>query len=177
MDIISTFRSRSIKLKSDTGDKPLSRSNTADFGSLVWTFDPNNHYLSPELTELVYNKWIVRVMIINDIVCTLLALAGAPMAVYVGIMTTQMLLIAIPWLILLILSFNRDARGFITSSMDFWIKIVYSESAALLWSILYHHVERKGNLRNLPEWLGRQRGLVVSALHFNRIQSAAHKAP
>lgn len=152
MDIFSTLRSRSIKL--DKCNQPRSRSDTADFGSLVWTFDPNNNYQSLELTELVYNKWIPRMMIIINTVCTVLAFAGAPMAVYVGIWTIYCMVVTAPRLLFLILSFNRDARGFIVRSFDFWIKIVYSELAALMWSILYHQVERKRKLSDLPEWLG-----------------------
>ena len=59
-----------------------------------------------------------------------------------------------PYMMLLILSFNRDACGFLVSSSEFWIKICYAVVNGILHMVLYHQVGRKQRYREIPEWLG-----------------------
>lgn len=63
MDIISSVRSRSINLKSSNRQAPLTRSNTAEYGSLVWKFDAENQYLPPRLMYWLYSKYTLRVVL------------------------------------------------------------------------------------------------------------------
>lgn len=142
MDILSNVRSRSIKLKSIVPTSPLSRSNTADYGSLYWTFDPNNHYLSSKWTKIVFGKLVSRVLILSAIILTIVR-ATAPTWLDDLVSLALIVLLYIPALTLIILSFNRDARGFIMSSSEFWIKVVYAFMRPVLELILYHNVGRK----------------------------------
>lgn len=155
MDIFSSIKSRSINLKSINPSLPFSRSDTAEYGSLVWTFDPSNRYLSAKLTKFTYNKRTVRVMIISFVLAWLIGFSGAPLLVFISLFIVLEVFLWIPFITLLILSFNKDAIGFIIGSSEFWIKIVYSEINAILEFILYHKASRKLNRwRDVPEWIG-----------------------
>lgn len=140
MEVFTSIRSRSIKLKSRTSTNQItsfSRSNTADYGSLYWTFDPNNHYLSPRLTKMVYNKWTLRWWVFSFIVYLLMNAAGVPSWICDGYYAVRNIIFLIPYYTLLILSFNRDACGFLIRSSEFWIKIGYAEVSVILQMILY----------------------------------------
>ena len=152
MDIVSTVRSGSVKLKSNNKASLLSRSNTAEYGSLFWTFDPNNHYLSNELAKLVYSKWVLRIVAASGIwLC--FALAGQ-YVIAMSLLVIFSLFIHIPWNVMVILSFNRDASGIVVRSGEFWIKIIYAAVHVALEIIHYHYVGRKkAALRNVPEFL------------------------
>ena len=158
MDIFSSVRSRSIKLtsrrRSTNLNSSFSRSNTADYGSLYWTFDPNNHLLSSRLTELVYNKWTLRVWVITWIIVPLLTVTGAPKWILAAYFVLRSVIFTTPYFILLILSFNRDACGFLLRSSEFWIKICYAVLNGILRIIFYHQVERHKYADELPGWLG-----------------------
>ena len=143
MEIFSSIRSRSIKLNSKASTNQISsfsRSSTADYGSLLWTFDPDNHYLSRSLTKLVYHKWMFRIWTITTILQFLLT----PTAkwIFFEYNAARSVLFAIPYYIMLILSFNRDAGGFVIRSTEFWIKICYAFSYGILLTILYHQAAR-----------------------------------
>ena len=155
MEIFSSIRSRSIKLNSKASTNQISsfsRSSTADYGSLLWTFDPNNHCLSRSLTKLIYHKWMFRVWAITTTL--LFLLTPAPIWIFLGYNVVRNVLFSIPYYILLILSFNRDAGGFVIRSTEFWIKIGYAFSYGILLTILYQQVARERLANELPEWLG-----------------------
>ena len=130
----------------------FARSNTADFGSLFWTFDPDNHCLSDRLAKLVYHKWTFRLWMISWLIYILLY--AAPLWVQQGYDVARKLLFTIPYWVSLILSFNRDACGFIIRSSEFWIKIGYALFTTILGMVLYHKVGRKQQACESPEWLG-----------------------
>lgn len=144
MDILSFPKSRSIKLTSKNEPRSFSRSNTAEFGSLVWKFDPDNHYLHPKWLHVVYSKRMLLLLVISII--PLFFLDNAPRSLAWGYFDSATVLIWIPYLFLIILSFNRDARTFILKSSEFWIKIAYSIACPILLFILlfihFHFVER-----------------------------------
>ena len=163
MEIFSSIRSRSIKLASRTSTNrsnqtsSFARSNTADYGSLYWNFDPNNHCLSERLTHFVYHKWTIRVWASTWILWWLIGAAGVPTSVYYGYYVVRNMFFSVPYLTLLILSFNRDACGFLIRSSEFWIKICYAIANGALHMILYHQVGRKqatSPQSQMPEWLG-----------------------
>ena len=157
MEIFSSIRSRSIKLTSRTSTNQtssFSRSNTADYGSLYWTFDPNNHYLSPRLTKLVYHKWTIRVWGILWFIAFLVDPEENTSSISTGYSVIRNILFSVPYMISLILSFNRDACGFLVRSSEFWIKICYAVLNGILALILFHEVGRKQRYKDIPEWLG-----------------------
>lgn len=145
MDIVSTNRSRSINLRStnQSSRSSFTRSNTADYGSLYWTFDPDNHYLSIKWTNFVYSKAVFRTLAISFLPFLLIPAAGAPLWVNTLYLVIMYLVLYLPVGTLIILSFNRQATGFIIQSSEFWIKIVYSATRPILGLILYHQVGRK----------------------------------
>ena len=151
MDIAALANSRSINLKSDHGRFPFSRTDTAEFGSLVWKFDPNNHYLHPKWVNLIYSKRIMRLLIGSGILSFIL---GASPAVWCAYVCFISVFFWIPFLVLVILSFNRDARGFIMKSSEFWIKIVYAVAYPSLCFIHYHYVLRLEYNDSMTEYLG-----------------------
>ena len=153
MDVFSTVRSRSIKLNSSNKSSTLSRSNTAEYGSLSWTFDPNNHFLSEKLTRWVYNKWVLRIQAIIGVLLILILLSGQFKILFVSFVIFCVVLF-IPWDVMIILSFNRDAFGFIIRSSEFWIKVIYAVIHQTLEIIHYHQVGRKTSLSDVPELFG-----------------------
>ena len=54
---------------------------------------------------------------------------------------------------MVILSFNRDASGFIVRSSEFWIKIIYGVIEISLEIVYYHHVGRK-IYSDVPDFIG-----------------------
>lgn len=151
MNILSTIRSRSINLKPVRQLSPLTRSNTADFGSLSWTFDQNNHYLSRKLVRMVYNKWMLRAMAISlGLFIFVFADPVIACSYYVIISVT----LWIPFFMLVVLSFNLDALGFLIKSSEFWIKIIYAGLHAILEAILYHQVGKSTTYKDVPEYIG-----------------------
>ena len=152
MDIFSSIRSRSIKLKSNNQSNSLFRSNTAEYGSLVWTFDPDNHYLSPSLTRFVYNKWTIRAVLFTATFIVGIGIFGPPIA-WFSMWLILRIVLYIPYFTLLVLSFNRDARGFVLKTTEFWIKIVYGAVFEILLLILYHQVGRHNSEDTTPEWI------------------------
>lgn len=151
MNILSTIRSRSINLKPVRKLSPLTRSNTADFGSLSWTFDPNNHYLSRDSVRILYNKWVLRAVVVSLI---LFAFAFADPFIMRGYFVIMSVILWIPFDTLVILSFNRDALGFLIKSSEFWIKIIYAGIHGFLEAILYHQIGKSTNSKDLPQYLG-----------------------
>ena len=149
MNIISSIRSKSIKLETKHKDilfPPRSRSDTAEYGSLIWKFDPDNHYLHPKLTRLVYSKCVLRFMGGTFAILFLMMLAKVPGTVIAWYFIIREVLFDIPFLTMIILSFNRDAWKFIWKSSEFWMKIIYAVISPILYMIRYHHV-----LRDLSE--------------------------
>lgn len=158
MDIASSIRSRSIKLKPDH-PSTFCRSNTADYGSLFWTFDPDNHYLSAKLTNLVYSRCVIRIVAITWISLIFIGIPlraiATPTALTVYFVLFVMTsCIRLPFYLFVILSFNRDACAFILKSSEFWIKVIYCVVFISLEFVLYHKVTRHGELKDLPEYLG-----------------------
>lgn len=154
MELFSSIRSRSIKLTSKTStnqESAFSRSNTASYGSLYWTFDPNNHRLSEGVAELLYHKWMFRACAITWI---LVVFVGNIRFWHQLFYVVRCVLFTTPYYIMLILSFNKDACGFIMRSSEFWIKICYAAVNGILRAILYHQVGRIQLSDDLPEWLG-----------------------
>lgn len=142
MDVFSSVSSRSIKLKSNNRSSPLSRSNNADYGSLYWTFNPNNHYLSEELAQIVYSKRMLRTLGVSLVVHLLITFSPAPPEVYNAYEILVCICLWIPLMAALLLSMNRDALGFIVKSSDFWIKLVYATVVGILEMILFHRQEQ-----------------------------------
>lgn len=64
---------------------------------------------------------------------------------------TAKFIIWIPFLVSIVLSFNRDARGFIVKSSEFWIKLLYAMTEPILYLIRYHYVWRHHD--NWPSYL------------------------
>lgn len=158
MDIISSARSKSIKLHSDHSDAPFvrTRTDTADYGSLVWKFDPDNHHLNLELVRLVYNKNVMRLaafIMFVGFLMTILKISTGILLWYVVICESSF---GLPVKILIILSFNRDARKFIFKSSEFWIKVIYAFIKPALFLIEYHQVGQDHYLRQdgVPPHLG-----------------------
>lgn len=58
--------------------------------------------------------------------------------------------------VLIILSFNRDARTFILKSSEFWIKVIYAVLKSILEIIRYHKGARHHLMvdEDLPYYLG-----------------------
>ena len=139
MDIFASVRSRSIKLRPNHSSSPLSRSNTADYGSLFWTFNPNNHWLSVKLTKTLYSKRILRGVGFSLILLVIILFAGLPPVVWSGFWISMNIFVWIPYNVAQLLSMNRDALGFIIKSGEYWIKIAYAAIFAILIIILSHH--------------------------------------
>lgn len=151
MNILSTIRSRSVNLKPVRQLSPLPRSNTADFGSLSWTFDPNNHLLSRDLVKIVYNKWALRAEAVSLLLLMLALTDPRIMSAYYVIVSV---ILWIPHEILVVLSFNKDALGFLIKSSEFWIKIIYAGMYGILELIRYHQVGRNADMKDVPQYLG-----------------------
>lgn len=152
MDIVASARSRSIKLTPKSQINAFSRSNTAEYGSLIWKFDSNNQYLHPKLVKVVYSRavrWTVAILTFPMFFTPLLPRYVE--YIYFGVVVT---FVIIPFLLLLILSFNRDASGFIIKSSEFWIKIIYALAKAVLQNIKYHIVLRHAERDESPMFLG-----------------------
>ena len=164
MDIISSVRSKSIKLHSKHKDLPFPRvrSDTAEYGSLIWKFDPDNHYSHPRLTRLVYSKCVMRFMAGTFAILFLMILAKVPGTITNWCAVIWLALFAIPFLTMIILSFNRDAWKFIWKSSEFWIKIIYSVIYPILYTIRYHQVLRDLPGNEVPSYLG----YLVCALYM-----------
>lgn len=63
MNIFATDQSRSNKLRLNSQDSEQRQRNQSAYGSLCWTFDPDNQYLPPKLTNFVYSKLTVRTVV------------------------------------------------------------------------------------------------------------------
>ena len=149
MDIISSIRSKSIKLEKKHTDilfPPRSRSDTAEYGSLIWKFDPDNQYLHPKLTRFVYSKFVMRFMGVTFTILFLMGLAKVPLIIRGWCIIIWNVFCVIPFFTMIILSFNQEAWKFIWKSSEFWIKVIYAVILPTLGMIRYHHV-----LRYLPE--------------------------
>ena len=147
MNIFTLPTSRTIKLNSVHQVSSLFRTNSADYGSLFWTFDPSNHFLSSRLTELIFSKKVLRIIVFSIILSTLLfwltiLVNGTPKWLGIGCFVLMSFVLYIPFDILVILSFNRDALSFILRSSEFWIKVCYGVLNPLLALIHYHKVGR-----------------------------------
>ena len=154
MDIISSVRSKSINLQTKHKDVlfPRTRSDTAEYGSLIWKFDPDNHYLNETLIQLVYSKCVLRFIAIIAAVQLLmnLAIPGTISSWYFIVMS---LLFYIPFLTMIILSFNRDAKKFIWKSSEFWIKLIYSIISPTLNIVHYHQVGWDGEVASFVGYM------------------------
>lgn len=137
MDIISSARSRSVNLRTNPQRFPFSRSNTAEFGSLVWKFDPDNHYLHSRWVNIIYRREILLFLAISIIPLFITSLMP-PLAGKIYYLSACVL-IWIPFMLGIVLSFNRDARGFILASSEFWIKIAYAIALPVLLLIKHHY--------------------------------------
>lgn len=144
MSIFSLPGSRSIKLNSGRRSSlsHFSRSDTADYGSLLWTFDPDNHFLPLEVSRFVYHKWTIRILAITVAIFLLLTFVREPSWLRDAYYILVGVMFWIPLFVLFILSMNRDAPGFIVKSSEFWIKVVYGFASPLLEVIHFHHIER-----------------------------------
>lgn len=151
--LFSTDRSRSSKIRPMNKTSALSRSNTAEYGSLLWEFDCINHYLSEKLVKWVYHKWVLRIIAGALGLGLLISFTGQMLVATVYWLIVSVLLF-IPWDLLLILSFNRDACGFIVRSTEFWIKIVYALAHSTLDLIVYHQVGRYTLYSDVPKFFG-----------------------
>ena len=152
MDTFSFAKNRSLELTSKNQSHSFSRSNTAEYGSLIWTFDANNHYLHPKLVKIVYSKaarWAMAIIIIP-----MMFLSMLPKYVQYIYWLVVLPLVMIPFLLLTTLSFNRDASGFIVKSSEFWIKIIYSFAKAILQLLRYHLVLRQAESNQVTGSLG-----------------------
>ena len=63
-------------------------------------------------------------------------------------------LLTIPSFTLVVLSFNRDARGFILKSSEFWIKVIYAFAGSVLEIVHFHQVLRQMYSDELLAYLG-----------------------
>ena len=162
MDIQSLPKSRSIKLRSNTQSSPFSRSNTAEYGSLIWKFDLNNHYLHPKLMQWLYSKWVLRLVMISIIPSFFLSSSTSLVGVIYYFVAD--FIVWIPFLFLIVLSFNRDARGFIIQSSEFWIKFIYAMVRAILFIIRYHYVIREDAEYPYCNYILEAAGLIVIPL-------------
>ena len=152
MDIFSTIRSRSIKLKAKTTTSPRCRTDTAQYGSLMWTFDPGNHYLHPRLMDFVYSKQVLYLVAASILPSFALSLFPRWMDHAYNLIFNVFLYI--PFLTLIVLSFNRDALGFILKSSELWIKVVYGVMSPTLFLTHYHFVLCQLYSKELPASLG-----------------------
>ena len=156
MDIISSVRSKSINLETKHKGVPFprTRSDTAEYGSLCWKFNPNNHYLHPKLTRLIYRKGTLRFIASLAAILVLMGLVQVPAIIWCWYYVIFTVLFANPFMAMIILSFNRDAQKFIWKSSEFWIKIIYSVIGPILGIIRYHKVGADLRKNELPPYLG-----------------------
>lgn len=99
-------------------------------------------------------------MMIFSLVLQVASYAASPV-VWSALFLTFSTVMYIPYLILIILSFNRDAQTFILKLSEFWIKIVYAEFIASLAVLYYHEVTQKRSLEDTPAWLGYTNQLIL----------------
>lgn len=79
MDIISPAQSKTTKPQTKYNDVPFplrSRCDTAEYGSVMWEFDPDNHHLHPRLTRLLYSKLLLRSFVVTASVTILINVAA-----------------------------------------------------------------------------------------------------
>ena len=172
MDIFSSARNRSIKLKARLQSSTLSQSNTADFGSLYWTFNPNNHRSSARLTEMVYSTRMLSIIGISIILYFLLLFG--PYGVFCGYSIFTGLCLWIPYMAALMLSMNTDALGFIIKSSEYWIKIAYSVVVGILnVALIYHRIEQQENKASAYiEYTGEAVTFVINVMLMAAVGSA-----
>lgn len=153
-DQVDMDRSTNLKARMVSQMSSFSRSNTADYGSLFWTFDPNNHCLPTRITKIIYDKRIIRTWVISWFFVLLMGFSGARLW-FLAAHFIRCALGSTIMQILIVLSFNRDAVGFLLLSSEFWIKIAYAAANQALQLIHYHHVGRNtGAYKEIPQWLG-----------------------
>ena len=139
MDFVAALGSRSLESRRESVvSRNVTRSKTSEYGSLTWTFDPNNHYLHPKLVAFVYDRTVVRIVGISCILFLSMVLVQlSDWSILLWSFTILSTFLWIPFLILIILSFNRDASHFIVRSPEFWIKVIWSISKAALEIVRY----------------------------------------
>lgn len=152
MDIIASARSRSVKLRSSSQNEAIRRSNTAEYGSLTWTFDASNHYLHPILVNIVYSKAARWTIVIVMLPLVFVFVIPEDVLYIYGVLI--MAFVIIPFLLLTTFSFNRDARAFIVKSSEFWMKIAYAVAKALFQFIRYHLVTRHTRKNEASMYMG-----------------------
>lgn len=132
------MRSRSIKPNSMTTQSTLSRANSAEYGSLLWTFDPENHYLHPKIVHLLYSRWTFGIVMATLAPTPIIWLLPIWFTCLYAMLAT--VFVWIPYVFLIILSFNRDALGFILKSSEFWIKVIYAAMKGAVEIVRVHYV-------------------------------------
>ena len=112
------------------------------------------------MTERIFSKSLLRALVFSLILMTLISFlpiwfSRVPLWIIIGYLGIVTLTFYLPFHVMVILSFNRDARRFIIRSSEFWIKILYGLSFPILMFLLHHYAGRKKDsiLREVPEWL------------------------
>ena len=109
----------------------------------------------------MYSKRVVRCVAVSYCFGGLL-IAILPLRISLWYFVISFVLLWIPFDVLIILSFNRDARPFIFRSSEFWIKVIYALLKGILELIRYQKRTRYQLL--MEEGLPYILGYLTSAL-------------
>ena len=131
--------------------------------SFVYTFDPEDCYLSSRIAELLFHEWALRLLIAAFVVGWVLIALETQLKMFGFIaMTTITYCIYFPYGFLFIAAMNRTAMKLVWRSFDFWIKIVYGFMFPIL--DFFYNKHRGWNIPTHFAWFASFNGTIISFL-------------